>query len=105
MPIVWVLLELEIRKRCSEKIKFITYHEIVRLCHDHDLIQKEDDIKNGLRFHHLFGVLLYFDEIPELCDYVFTDYQWVFNNLTEIVYQSYLNYLNYYISTANLSLT
>ena len=92
VPIVWLLLELEIRKKCGEEQKFITYHEIVRLCHDHKLIQREDDIKNGLRFHHLFGVLLYFDEIPELCDYVFTDYQWVFTNLTEIVYQSYLNY-------------
>ena len=92
VPIVWLLLELEIRKKCGEEQKFITYDEIVRLCHDHDLIQREDDIKNGLRFHHLFGVLLYFDEIPELHDYVFTDYQWVFNNLTEIVYQSFLNY-------------
>ena len=92
VPIVWVLLELEIRKKCGEKQKFITYDEIVKLCHDHNLMQREYDIKNGLRFHHLFGVLLYFDEIPELCDYVFTDYQWVFNNLTEIVYQSYLNY-------------
>ena len=92
VPIVWVLLELEIRKKCGEEQKFITYHEVVKLCHDHDLIQREDDIKNGLRFYHLFGVLLYFDEIPELHDYVFTDYQWVFNNLTEIVYQSYLKY-------------
>ena len=42
----------------------------------------------------MFGVLLYFDEIPvpELSNYIFTDYQWMFNNLTEIVYQSYLNY-------------
>ena len=91
VPIVWLLLELEIRNKCENQ-KFITYPEIVKLCHEHDLIHKEDDIKNGLRFHHLFGVLLYFDEIPELCDYIFTDYHWLFNNLTEIVYQSYLNY-------------
>ena len=90
VPIVWLLLELEIRRKCEGQ-KFITYNEIVDLCQEHDLIQNEDDIKNGLRFHHLFGVLLYFDEIPELCNYVFTDYQWLFNNLTEIVYQSYLN--------------
>ena len=90
VPIVWLLLELEIRKKCEGQ-KFITYGEIFDLCQEHDLIQKEDDIKNGLRFHHLFGVLLYFDEIPELRDYVFTDYQWLFNNLTTIVYQSYLN--------------
>ena len=90
VPIVWLLLELEIRKKCEGQ-KFLTYDEIVDLCWEHDLIQKEDDIKNGLRFHHLFGVLLYFDEIPELCDYVFTDYQWLFNNLIAIVYQSYLN--------------
>ena len=93
VPIVWLLLELEVRKKCGEKKqKFITYREIVELCHEHNLIQREDDIKNGLRFHHLFGVLLYFDEVPELHDYVFTDYQWVFDNLTKIVYQSYLNY-------------
>ena len=91
VPIVWLLLELEVRKKCGEKQKFVTYREIVKLCHEHNLIQREDDIKNGLRFHHLFGVLLYFDEVPELCDYIFTDYQWVFNNLTGIVYQSYLD--------------
>ena len=91
VPIVWLLLELEIRNKCGKQ-KFIKYNEVVNLCHQHDLIKKEEDIKNGLRFHHLFGILLYFDEIPELCDYVFTDYQWLFNNITEIVYQSYLNY-------------
>ena len=90
VPIVWLLLELEIRKKC-EKQSFIAYPEIVKLCGEHNLIEKEDDIKNGLRFFHLFGVLLYFDEVPQLCDYVFTDHQWLFNNLTEIVYQSYLN--------------
>ena len=91
VPIVWLLLELEIRSKC-EKQKFITYQDVVKLCQQHDLIQEEVHIKNGLRFHHLFGVLLYFDEIPELADYVFTDYQWMFNNLTEIVYQSYLKH-------------
>ena len=91
VPIVWLLLELEIRNKCENQ-KFITYHEVVKLCQQHDLIQEEVNIKNGLRFHHLFGVLLYFDEIPELANYIFTDYQWMFNNLTEIVYQSYLKY-------------
>ena len=91
VPIVWLLLELQIRKKC-EKQSFITYPEIVKLCEEHNLIEKEDDIKNGLRFFHLFGVLLYFDEVSQLCDYVFTDHQWLFNNLTEIVYQSYMNY-------------
>ena len=93
VPIAWLLLELEIRKKCKEKLlKFIQYSEIVDLCKKHDLIKKEDDIKNGLRFHHLFGVLLYFDEVPQLRDFVFTDYKWVFDNLTEIVYQSFKSY-------------
>ena len=90
VPIVWLLLELEIRKKYEEQI-VIPYPEIVKLCGEHNLIEKEEDIKNSLRFFHLFGVLLYFDEVPQLCDYVFTDHQWLFNNLTEIVYQSYLN--------------
>ena len=90
VPIVWVLLELEIRKKCEEKQqKFIPYSEIVDLCKKHDLIKKEDEIKMGLRFHHLFGVLLYFDEVTQLRDHVFTDFQWLFDNLTKIVYDSY----------------
>ena len=93
VPIVWLLMELEIRKKCEEKQqKFIPYSEIVDLCEKHDLIKKQDDIKDGLRFHHLFGVLLYFDEVTELRNYVFTDYTWVFDNLTKIVYQSYETY-------------
>ena len=91
VPIVWLLLELEIRNKCENQ-KFIRYCEVVKLCHQHDLMEKEEDIKTGLRFHHVFGILLYFDEVPGLRDYIFTDYQWVFNNITEIVYQSYLNY-------------
>ena len=98
VPIVWVLLELEIRKKCEEKQqRFIPYREIVDLCKKHDLIKKEDEIKMGLRFHHLFGVLLYFDEVTQLRDYVFTDFQWLFDNLTKIVYQSY-----YFADKANI---
>ena len=93
VPIVWLLMELEIRKKCEEKQqKFIPYSEIVDLCEKHGLIKKQDDIKNGLTFHHLFGMLLYFDEVTQLRDYVFTDYTWVFDNLTKIVYQLYEAY-------------
>ena len=46
VPIVWVLLELEIRKKCEEKQqKFIPYSEIVDLCKKHDLIKKKMRLK------------------------------------------------------------
>ena len=90
VPIVWVLLELEIRKVCKEtKRSFITYNEIRELCKQRKLGSDEEFIKNALRFHHLFGVLLYYEEVDGMRDLVITDHQWLLDNLTKIVYYSY----------------
>ena len=90
VPIVWVLLELEIRKVCNDrKCSFITYAEILELCKEKQLSSDEEFIKNGLRFHHLFGVLLYFEEVEGLKNLVITDHQWLFDNLTKIVCHQY----------------
>ena len=82
VPIQWLLLELEIRKVCIKK-SFMTYDEVMKLSKDKEL-GEDDFIKNGLRFHHLFGVLLYYEieGIPEL---IITDHQWLFKKLTKIV--------------------
>ena len=84
VPIQWLLLELEIRKKCIENVcSFMTLDEVMKLSRDKDL-GEDDFIKNGLRFHHLFGVLLYYEieGIPEL---IITDHQWLFKKLTKIV--------------------
>ncbi|XP_065901549.1 uncharacterized protein [Dysidea avara] len=86
VPIVWLILELEIRQICKERQNYaISYAEVVTLCREKKLLDKEDDIKNGLRFHHLFGTLLYFEDVVEMSDIIFTDLQWLFDKLTDIV--------------------
>ena len=90
VPIVWVILELEIRRLCLKRnSKYIMLEDIKKLCKDKDLIKDENLIKEGLKFHHLFGVLLYYDEVDGMRNLVITDHQWLLNNLTKIVYHSY----------------
>ena len=90
VPIVWLILELEIRQLCeARKDHAIFYDEVVCLCRDKKLLEKENDIKNGLRFHHLFGTLLYFEEVKEMDEIIFTDLQWLFDKLADIVKLSY----------------
>ena len=90
VPIVWIILELEIRQICKERQNHaISYAEVVELCRQKNLLDKEDDIKSGLKFHHLFGTLLYFEEVEEMSDIIFTDLQWLFDKMTDLVGLSY----------------
>ena len=90
IPIVWLILELEIRQICEiQNCSAISYAGVVELCRDKGLLNNEDDIKNGLRFHHLFGTLLYFEEVEEMNDIIFIDFHYLFNKLTDIVKLSY----------------
>ena len=85
VPIQWLLLELEIRKVCNDnQYCFITYDDVLKLATQKNL-GDEDFIKDGLRFHHFFGVLLYFEKVEGMCNLVITNHQWLFNKLTEIV--------------------
>ena len=89
VPIKWLLLELEIRKVCiNRNCNFITYDEVLKLSLNKNLGER-DFVKNGLRFNHLFGVLLYFEEVEGMCELVITDHQWLFNRLTDIVLYSF----------------
>ena len=89
VPIQWLLLELEIRKVCELKqCSFITYNDVVKIGREKNL-GNESFIKNGLRFHHLFGVLLYFEELKGMCELVISNHQWLFEQLSEIVKYSF----------------
>ena len=88
VPVQWLLLDFEIRKLCIKKdCSFLTYDEVIKLSRDKEL-GEDDFIKNGLRFHHFFGVLLYF-EIEGMPELIITDHQWLFKKLTEIVLYSF----------------
>lgn len=89
VPIQWLLLELEIRKICINRpCNFIAYSEVLKLAEEKHL-GDENFIKNGLRFHHLFGVLLYFEEVEGMCELVIVNHQWLFEKLTKIVVCSF----------------
>ena len=89
VPIQWLLLELEIRKHCeSKKCSFITCEDVLRIGREKSL-GNDNFIKSGIRFHHLFGVLLYFEEVEGMHEIVITNHQWLFDKLSEIVKYSF----------------
>ena len=85
VPIQWLLLDLEIRKKCkNEEINFITYNDVLTLAKEKNL-GEGNFIKSALRFHHLHGVLLYFEDVEGMRELVITNHQWLFEKLTKIV--------------------
>ena len=94
VPITWILLELEIRQRCKkQKRSFLPISAVLEIYSNiiseasehHSTVDIELDIKAALRFHHTFGVLLYFHDVPGMNDYVISNPQWLFANLTNLV--------------------
>ena len=88
VPCAWLLLEVEIRKICkTEGYNFITFGEVLKLRKWESFVKNdhEDFIRDGLKFHHSFGVLLYFDEVEGMRDLIITDHKWLFNSLTNII--------------------
>ena len=101
VPIKWLLLELEIRKVCQSKnCNFILFKDVLELAKGKKFgyagefsdynIDSDAFIKHGLRFHHLFGVLLYFENVKGVPELVITDHKWLFNKLSKIVECSYI---------------
>ena len=86
LPVTWMLLQLEIQQLCSERKKaYLSFQDCIALARETGLMSKEKEIKSVLLYHHLLGVLIYFDEVPGLCDYVIVDHQWWFNKLSSII--------------------
>ncbi|XP_065900732.1 uncharacterized protein [Dysidea avara] len=86
LPITWVLLELEIQQVCSDAQKpYILFDDCVALARDTGLISDKEEVTSFLLCHHLLGVLIYFAEVPGLCNYVIIDHQWWFDKLNSII--------------------
>ncbi|XP_065908019.1 uncharacterized protein [Dysidea avara] len=86
LPITWMLLELEIRQVCTKNMSYyISFKECVALAKASRLMSNPEEVKNALIYHHLLGVLLFFDDIPGLKEYVIVDHQWWFDKLSNII--------------------
>ena len=86
LPITWMLLELEIRKVCSDSGKaYMSFKECCSIAHQTNLIRNIEEVRNALIYHHYLGVLLYYADVPGLCDYVIIDHQWLFDRISSIM--------------------
>ena len=86
LPITWMLLELEIRKVCSDGGKaYMSFKECCAIANQTNLIPNIEEVRSALQYHHFLGVLLYYPDVPGLCDYVITDHQWLFDRISSIV--------------------
>ena len=91
VPILWILLELEIRRICSKQKRcFLPISEVLEIYNNiisehHTAANINVEVKAALQFHHTFGVLLYFHDVPGMDDYVIANPQWLFANLTNLV--------------------
>ena len=85
IPIAWFILELELRK--NDKV-CISLSEVQQICNkimpSHRQMTLEQ-ITQVLKFYHQYGMLLYFDEVDGMKDFVITNSQWLFTNLTKII--------------------
>ena len=92
VPLDWLILELEIRTRCIEKkYILITLKDVLKIGQEKELGDR-DYIISGLRFHHLFGVLLYFEHVEGMQELVITNHQWLFDKLTN--FMDYMQSIN-----------
>ena len=86
LPITWMLLELEIRKECSDRGKaYMSFSECWAIAHESNLISNMEEVRSALIYHHLLGVLLFYPHVPGLCEYVIVDHQWLFDKISNIV--------------------
>ena len=86
VPIAWLILLLEMQKVCTEeKIDFLTLSTVLDICKVGNLIKDEEEIQNALLLFHHMGVLLYYHDVPEMCQYVITNHKWLFEKLSSLI--------------------
>ena len=91
IPIAWFILELELR---NQNKVCIPLTEVKNICDRIMPSHRQMDIwqiKEILKFYHLFGMLLYFSEVDGMNNYVITNPEWLFLNLTKIIMCKYIH--------------
>ena len=94
IPIAWFILELELRNNDKVCISLTKVKAICdRIMPPHRQIKLEE-IREILKFYHSFGMLLYFSQVDGMNNYVITDPQWLFLNLSKIIMCKFVNNAN-----------
>ena len=91
IPISWFILELEIRN--TDKV-CIPLTEVKKICDRIMPLHRKMEmveIIEVLKFYHLYGMLLYFSEVEGMKNFVITNPQWLFVNLTKIIMCKFKN--------------
>ena len=88
LPITWMILELELQELHEDLgIKYITREEYTTIATEKASIVPEE-VEESLQYFDFLGVFLHFKKVPDLCDYVIIDHQWLFDNLAKIMHLS-----------------
>ena len=97
LPITWMLFQLEIRQVYFKKKKpYISFSDCITIAKESRLISNMEEVRSVLQYYHLLGVLIYFHEVPGLCDYVIVDHQWWFDKLSSVICTTFQeDFLNY----------
>ena len=89
IPISWFILEWVIRTFCKKNKKVCISIDHIETIYN-KIIKPEKKmetwaIKEIMKFYHMLGTLLFFDEVDGMNEFVIVDPQWLFTNLSEIV--------------------
>ena len=85
IPLAWFILELELRSNPKVCIPLKEVKVICNKIMPRHKRMKTEQIIEVLKFFHLYGMLLYFGEVDDMKDFVITNPQWLFVNLTKII--------------------
>ena len=85
IPISWFILELELRNVDRVCIPLTEVQDICDSIMPSHRKMRLVEIKEVLKFYHLYGMLLYFSEVDGMKDFVITNPQWLFVNLSKII--------------------
>ena len=84
-PLLGFILQLQLRLEQKVCLRLDYVKALSDKIMPSDQKLDESEIEIILKFYHLLGVLLYFDEVDGMKDFVITDPQWLFANLAKLI--------------------
>ena len=85
IPVSWFILQLQLRLEQNVCLHLDYVKGLSDKIMPSNQKLNESEIKIILKFYHSLGVLLYFDEVDGMKDFVITDSQWLFSNLAKLI--------------------